>query len=107
MSKKVQTAITNVRITRDPLDSEAVMNTYSDLSLRIKKVGNAETEKGSFYAGLYTAVVDDPDKSKNAPYFISYIKTGSGGTSQISYEATRIMTEKDMQTLVFSWGHLE
>ena len=59
--QRVQTGVQYVRINRAPLDSEAVMNTFSDLLNRVEKNGVSGTKAGSFYAGMYTSVVGDTD----------------------------------------------
>ena len=71
--QRVQTGIQYARIHRAPLDSEEVLNTFSELQDKVEQKGNCETKSGSFYAGLYTAVIDDDNASYNGPYYISYI----------------------------------
>ena len=91
------------RINRQPLDYESVVNTYSDIEQNILSDGHNSTYLGQFYAGMYTAVVDDSDKTKNGPYYISYVKTGTPDNTHISYEATRIPLATEISYLTGYW----
>ena len=111
-----QYGIKNWRIYREPIDGEAVHNSYSDVLENIESDGNQGTKKGAFYAGMYTAVVDDKNSSYNGPYYISYQKTGNSDNIKITYQATRIPLaneiaeiEKNWQTYynnLFTWGRI-
>lgn len=89
-AKEVLTGIQIHRNGRYPYDYEQVFGSYSDVLENIESDGNQGTKKGTFYAGLYTAVVDDENSSYNGPYYISYQKTGSPGNIKITYQANRI-----------------
>ena len=102
----VQTVIQYARIHRAPLDSEEVLNTFSELQDKVEQNGNCETKSGSFYAGLYTAVIDDDNASYNGPYYISYIKRGEIGNERISYTYDKIVRESDLEENIFSWGRI-
>ena len=104
--QRVQTGLQYVRIHRAPLDSEEVLNTFSELQNKIEPKGNCETKSGSFYAGLYTAVINDNNASYNGPYYISYTKTGGIGTERISYTYDKIVRESDLEENIFSWGRI-
>ena len=104
--QRVQTGIQYARIHRAPLDSEEVLNTFSELQDKVEQNGNCETKSGSFYAGLYTAVVDDANASYNGPYYISYIKRGEIGNERISYTYDKIVRESDLEENIFSWGRI-
>lgn len=100
--QRVQFGVQYARIHRAPLDSEEVLNTFSDLQDKVEQKGNCDTKSGNFYAGLYTAVVNDSNASYNGPYYISYVKTGSGSTAQISYVYDKIIRESDLAKLTSS-----
>ena len=104
--QRVQTGIQYARIHRAPLDCEEVLNTFSDLQDKVEQKGKCETKTGSFYAGLYTAVIDDDNDSYNGPYYISYIKTGSIGAERIAYTYDKIVRESDLEENIFSWGRI-
>lgn len=104
--QRVQTGIQYVRIHRAPLDKEEVLNTFSELQDKVEQKGNSETKSGSFYAGLYTAVIDDDNASYNGPYYISYTKTGDVGAERISYTYDKILRESDLEENIFSWGRI-
>ena len=73
---------------------------------KVEQKGNCETKSGSFYAGLYTAVIDDNNASYNGPYYISYTKTGGIGAEIISYTYDKIVRESDLEENIFSWGRI-
>ena len=98
--QRVQTGVQYVRIHRAPLDN------FSELQDKVEQKGNCETKSGSFYAGLYTAVIDDDNASYNGPYYISYTKTGGIGTERISYTYDKIVRESDLEENIFSWGRI-
>lgn len=104
--QRVQTGVQYVRIHRAPLDNEEVLNTFSELQDKVEQKGNSETKSGNFYAGLYTAVIDDENVSYNGPYYISYVKTGSPGSVKISYTYDKILRESDLEENIFSWGRI-
>ena len=104
--QRVQTGVQYVRIHRAPLDNEEVLNTFSELQDKVEQKGNCETKSGSFYAGLYTAVIDDNNASYNGPYYISYTKTGGIGAEIISYTYDKIVRESDLEENIFSWGKI-
>ena len=96
--QRVQTGVQYVRINRAPLDSEAVMNTFSDLLNRVEKNGVSGTKAGSFYAGMYTSVVGDTDNSLNGPYYISYTETKNAGPNEMAYSYHKIVRECDLES---------
>ena len=104
--QRVQTGIQYARIHRAPLDSEEVLNTFSELQDKVEQNGNCETKSGSFYAGLYTAVIEDDNASYNGPYYIAYIKRGEIGNERISYTYDKIVRESDLEENIFSWGRI-
>ena len=104
--QRVQTGVQYVRIHRAPLDSEEVLNTFSELKNKIEQKGNSDTKSGNFYAGLYTAVVDDDNDSYNGPYYISYTKTGEIGNERITYTYDKIIRESDLEKNMFEWGRI-
>lgn len=94
----VQEVLTGIQIHRNgryPYDYEQVHNSYSDVLEKLESDGNQGTKKGTFYAGMFTAVVDDENPSYNGPYYISYQKTGEPGNIKITYKATRIQLAGD------------
>lgn len=104
-----QEVLTGIQIHRNgryPYDYEQVFSTYSDVLENIESDGFQGTKKGTFYAGLYTAVVDDNDSSYNGPYYISYQKTGTQGNMKITYHATRIPLADEIEESIFSWGRI-
>ena len=97
-----QEVLTGIQIHRNgryPYDYEQVHSSYSDVLENIESDGNQGTKKGTFYAGMYTAVVDDENPSYNGPYYISYQKTGNPGNIKITYQATRILLDKDLPNI--------
>lgn len=82
---------------RYPYDYEQVHNSYSDMLENLESDGNSGTKKGTFYAGMYTAVVDDENPAYNGPYYISYQKTGTPGSIKISYQAFRIPLANEIE----------
>lgn len=109
MESKSQTVLSGLqykRLNRQPLDSEFVMNSYTDLLDHVEQKDYSETKKGSFYAGLVTSVVDDKDESKNGPYYISYVKTGPEEMQKISYQFDKIIRESDLESRLLSWGKI-
>jgi hypothetical protein len=103
----VQNGTVQHRIYREPIDGETVLSTYSDLKDRLEPVGHANTQKGRFYSGFITSVINDENSSYNGPYYISYEKSGAPGNIYISYAAHKIMTKDDMYNTIFEWGVLE
>ena len=86
----VQEVLTGIQIHRNgryPYDYEQVHNSYSDVLEKLESDGNQGTKKGTFYAGMFTAVVDDENPSYNGPYYISYQKTGEPGNIKITYKS--------------------
>ena len=101
-----QGVLTGIQIHRNgryPYDYEQVFSSYSDILEHIESDGNKGTKKGTFYAGLYTAVVDDKNSSYNGPYYISYQKTGSGGNVKITYQANRIPLANEITEIEKDW----
>lgn len=101
-----QGVLTGIQIHRNgryPYDYEQVFSSYSDILEHIESDGNKGTKKGTFYAGLYTAVVDDKNSSHNGPYYISYQKTGSGGNIKITYQANRIPLANEITEIEKDW----
>ena len=114
MSKatKIQCGQTNARIYREPLDTESIVDTYSNLEKKLNK------EEGAIYAGLVTAVLNDDSEYRNGPYYISY----NADRGLVSYTADRIPLNaemnsyidnlrdelvEDVDVMVFEWGHLD
>ena len=102
-AKEVLTGIQIHRNGRYPYDYEQVFGSYSDVLENIESDGNQGTKKGTFYAGLYTAVVDDENSSYNGPYYISYQKTGSPGNIKITYQANRIPLANEITEIEKDW----
>lgn len=98
-AKEILSGIQIHRNGRYPYDYEQVLNSYSDLFENIKSDGNQGTKKGTFYAGMFTSVVDDENSSYNGPYYISYQKTGTPGNIKITYHATRIPLADDIEKI--------
>ena len=101
-----QEVLTGIQIHRNgryPYDYEQVHNSYSDVLENIESDGNQGTKKGTFYAGMYTAVVDDENPSYNGPYYISYQKTGNPGNIKITYQATRIPLANEIAEIEKDW----
>jgi hypothetical protein len=110
----VQCGIQNHRINRVPLDSEAVMYSYSDLLEHVESDGTPSgTRAGAMYAGEFTSVINDENDAYNGPYYISYETNGS----RVSYTANRLASSYELDTaieeveeyvyeVVFEWGHL-
>ena len=101
-----QEVLTGIQIHRNgryPYDYEQVQNSYSDLLKNIESDGEHGTKKGTFYAGMYTAVVDDKNSSYNGPYYISYQKTGSADNLKITYQATRIPLANEIAEIEKDW----
>lgn len=97
-----QEVLTGIQIHRNgryPYDYELVQNSYSDILENIESDGNQGTKKGTFYAGMYTAVVDDENSYFNGPYYISYQKTEESGNTKITYQANRILLENDLSNI--------
>ena len=101
-----QEVLTGIQIHRNgryPYDYEQVHSSYSDVLENIESDGNQGTKKGTFYAGMYTAVVDDENPSYNGPYYISYQKTGNPGNIKITYQATRIPLANEIAEIEKDW----
>ena len=97
-----QGVLTGIQIHRNgryPYDYEQVHSSYSDVLEKIESDGYQGTKKGTFYAGLYTAVVDDENSSYNGPYYISYQKTEESDKTKITYHANRILLDKDLPNI--------
>ena len=97
-----QEVLTGIQIHRNgryPYDYEQVHSSYSDVLEKIESDGYQGTKKGTFYAGLYTAVVDDENSSYNGPYYISYQKTEESDNTKITYHANRILLDKDLPNI--------
>lgn len=93
------------RINREPLDDESVLHSYSDLIDRTSPGDKQNrTKVGKFYAGFYTAVVDDENASYNGPYYISYTKTGTAGNTVISYHHNKIVCDEEVRDMLFTCG---
>ena len=67
---QVQCGVTNNRINREPIDSESVVYSYSNLADKLS------ARSGFIYGGLITSVINDEEKEKNGPWYISYNKEG-------------------------------
>ena len=101
-----QEVLTGIQIHRNgryPYDYEQVQNSYSDVLKNIESDGEHGTKKGTFYAGMYTAVVDDENSSYNGPYYISYQKTGNADNLKITYQATRIPLANEIAEIEKDW----
>ena len=109
----IQCGIVNHRVNREPLDVDSVL-AYDDLINGITRdIAVGSTKSGALYAGMITAVVEDPESAYsayNGPYYISY----SNGNESLSYNATRLVlsndiddVEEDVSKTLFGWGVLE
>ena len=94
----VMTGIMHQRIYRGPLDGDTVVNSYQDLVDHITPNGKGGTISGKAFAGAIISVVDDVNAAYNAPYYISYTKSGVPGNITISYQAERILTEGEINS---------
>ena len=88
---QVQCGVTNNRINREPIDSESVVYSYSNLADKLS------ARSGFIYGGLITSVINDEEKEKNGPWYISYNKDVLN-----SYTADRIVLQSENNTTIYA-----
>ena len=78
---QVQCGVTNNRINREPIDSESVVYSYSNLADKLS------ARSGVIYGGLITSVINDEEKEKNTERMI-LLTAQNGRATYALVEAT-------------------
>lgn len=109
----IQCGIVHHRVNREPLDADSVLSYEGLIDGITRDTTEGSTKSGALYAGMITAVVEDPKSaysSYNGPYYISY---NANGEESLSYSAERLAllsdindVEEDINETIFDWGTL-